>query len=147
MSEKKYRVHLAEEERQRLETLLKGGQAKVRKITRAHILLLADENLSDEQIAEALHVGLSTVRRARLHFVEGGVEWALHERSRTGAARMLDGKAEAFVIALACSTPPEGRKRWTMQLLADRLVEIGLVESICDESVRRTLKRGISSPG
>ena len=98
-------------------------------------------------MAEALQVGLSTVARTRQRFVEGGLEWALTERPRPGAARKLDGKAEAFLIALACSGPPGGRTRWTMQLLADRMVEIGVVEELSDETVRRTLKRGCSSRG
>jgi len=142
MPAKKYHVNLTEEERNCLQALLKGGQAKARKIARAHILLLADEDKTDEAIAGALHVGLATVARTRQRFVEGGLEWALTERPRPGAARKLDGKAEAFLIALACTDAPEGRECWTMQLLADRLVELGLVEEISDETVRRTLKRG-----
>jgi transposase len=142
MSAKRHVVHLTEEERAGLCALLKAGQAKARKIARTHILLLADENKTDGEIAQAVHVGLSTVARTRERFVEGGVAWALTERPRKGAARTLDGKAEAFLIALACSNAPDGRQRWTMQLLADRLVEVGLVEEISDETVRRTLKRG-----
>lgn len=142
MSAKKYIVQLTEEERQSLGSLLKAGKAKARKIARAHVLLLADEDKPDGAIAEALHVGLSTVARTRERFVEGGVDWALTERPRTGAKRKLEGKAEAFLIALACTDAPGGRQRWTLQLLADRLVEIGLVEGISDETVRRTLKKG-----
>src|SRR3990172_2715610 len=93
MSAKKYIVHLTEEERQRLGVLLKAGQAKARKIARAHVLLLADEDKPDGEIAAALHVGLSTVARTRERFVEGGVDWALTERPRKGAERKLDGKA------------------------------------------------------
>ena len=147
MSAKRYRVTLTAEERETLQVLLRGGRAKARKIARAHILLSADEGKTDEAIREALRVGLSTVARTRQRFVEGGLEWALTERPRPGAARKLDGKAEAFLIAPACSGPPEGRTRWTMQLLADRMVEVGVVEELSDETVRRTLKRGCSSRG
>lgn len=142
MSAKKYIVSLTEEERRNLGALLKAGKAKARKIARAHILLLADEDKPDGEIAEALHVGLSTVARTREQFVEGGVEWALTERPRPGAKRKLDGKAEAFLLALACTDAPGGRQRWTLQLLADRIVEIGVVADISDETVRRTLKKG-----
>ena len=147
MSAKRYLVNLTPEEGEILHALLRGGQAKARKIARAHILLLADESKTDEAIREALHVGLSTVVRTRQRFVEGGLEWALTERPRPGAARRLDGKAEAFLIALACSGPPQGRTRWTMQLLADRMVELGVVEQLSDDTVRRTLKRGRSNRG
>ena len=147
MTAKRYRVTLTAEERKTLQALWRGGRAKARKIARAHILLSADEGKTDEAIREALHVGLSTVARTRQRFVEGGLEWALTERPRPGAARKLDGKQEAFLIALACSGPPGGRTRWTMQLLADRMVEIGVVEGVSDETVRRTLKRGRSSRG
>ncbi len=147
MSAKRYLVNLTQEEREGLRALLRGGRAKSRKIARAHILLLADEGKTDEAVAEALHVGLSTVGRTRQRFVEGGVEWALNERPRPGAPRKLDGKQEAFLIALACSGPPKGRTRWTMQLLADRMVELKVVEQLSDETVRRTLKGGRSSRG
>jgi transposase len=147
MSVKRYLVRLTEEERESLLTLLRGGRAKSRKIARAHILLSADEGKTDEAIAKGLHVGLSTVWRTRQRFVEGGLEWSLHERPRPGAARKLDGRQEAFLVALACSGPPQGRTRWTMQLLADRMVELKVVEQLSDETVRRTLKGGTSSRG
>jgi transposase len=91
--------------------------------------------------------GERTVQRLRQRFVEGGLEHALADRPRPGAARLLDGRAEAHLLALSCSTPPGQRPRWTMQLLADRLVKAGVVESVSDETVRRTLKKGRSSPG
>jgi len=138
---KKYRVTLTTEEREALTTLIQKGLVGVRKLTRAHILLLADEGESDEVIAEALHTSLSTVQRTRQRFVEEGCEAALHERRRPGKKRLLQGRTEAFLVALACSDPPIGRKRWTMQLLADRLVELTVVEAISDETVRRTLKK------
>lgn len=94
-----------------------------------------------------LHVGESTVHRTRQKFVEGGVEFGLSEEPRAGGRRKLDGKGEAFLVATACSDPPNGRQSWTMQLLADKLVEIQLVDSISDETVRRCLKKTTSSRG
>ncbi len=143
----KYRVTLTEEERETLRTLIKKGKASARKIARAHVLLLAEEGASDEAISAAVHVGTTTVLRVRQRVVEEGLESALTERPRPGAARKLAGSAEAVLIALACTEAPEGRTRWTMQLLADRLVELEVVEAISDETVRRTLKRGTSSRG
>jgi transposase len=137
---KKYVVDLTEEERKRVLQLTGKGKAPAREIKRAHILLLADADKTGEVIAETLHVGLATVERTRRKFVEGGLEFALKEGPRPGGSRKLDGKQEAFLVALACSQPPEGRKTWTMQLLADRLVTLGVVVSISDETVRRLLK-------
>lgn len=147
MPKKIYRVNLGEEERKYLLNLFKGGKHSSRKLTRARILLLADEGKTDKTIAEVLHIGGSTAERTRKKFVEGDLEYALDERPRPGGRRKLDGKDEAFLIALACSNPPEGRKTWTMQLLADKLVELKVVESISDETVRRILKKTNSSPG
>lgn len=144
---KKYVVDLTVEERDSLRQLLRRGSARVRRLTRARILLLADEDRTDEEIAYALHVGRSTVERTRRRFVEGGLDRALKDRPRPGKARLLDGKQEAFLVALACSDPPEGRERWTMQLLADRLIELRVVDSITDETVRRLLKKTTSSRG
>jgi len=141
MPKKIYRVNLTEEERTDLLTLFKGGKHSSRKLTRARILLLADEGKTDQTVAEVLRIGVSTVGRTRKKFVEGNLEYALSERPRPGGKRVLDGKEEAFLIALACSNPPDGRKTWTMQLLADKLVELRVVESISDETVRRILKK------
>jgi transposase len=105
-------------------------------------LLLADEGRTDEEVAEALLTSVSTVERTRKRFVEGGIDQALNESPRPGGKRKLTGKQEAYLVALACSDPPEGKKRWSMQLLADRLVELEIVEEISDETVRRTLKKG-----
>lgn len=138
-----YVVSLTDEERATLLELTKKGSAPARKIARAHILLQAADGRSDQEIADALHVGRATVERTRKRFVEGNLEGALSERSRPGAKRKLDGKQEALLIATACSTPPEPHTRWTMQLLADKLVELKVVEAISDETIRRTLKRGI----
>ena len=106
-----------------------------------------EEAAVDAAIAAAVRVGPATVERTRQKFVEGGVDWALRERPRPGGQRKLDGKREAFLVATACSTPPDGRERWTMQLLADRLVEVQLVDSISDETVRRTLQKTRPSRG
>jgi transposase len=140
-----YVVDLSEEEKAELKSLTKKGKTSARKLNRARVLLLANEGETDKQIAKALGVGTSTVERIRKRFVEeGGLEEALNERRRPGGERKLDGKQEAYLLALACSDPPRGKKQWTMQLLADRLVELEVVvDSISDETVRRTLKRGL----
>jgi transposase len=144
---KVYVVELTEEQRAFLHDLLRKGEAKARMLTRARILLLSDEGRTDRAIAEVLQVNPQTVRNIRKRFAEEGLEAALQERPRPGARPKLDGKGEAFLVALACSEPPEGREHWTMQLLAGRLVELGMVESISDETVRRVLKKTLSSPG
>jgi transposase len=138
-----YVVTLTDDERSSLLDLTKKGTASARKIGRAQILLHAADGASDDEIAKAVRVGRSTVERTRKRFVEGGVERALNEQPRPGAKRKLDGKQEALLIATACSNPPEPRARWTMKLLADKLVELEVVETISDETVRRTLKRGL----
>ena len=134
---------LTEGERESLLVLTKKDATAARKLNRAHSLLQADAGATDDQIAQALHCGTATVERIRKRFVEGGVEYALTEPPRPGGKRKLDGKAEATLVAWSCSTPPDQRKHWTMQLLADKLVEIQLVETISDETVRRTLKKTI----
>ncbi len=144
---KLYVVDLSKEEKEQLEELTSKGQSAARKIRRAHILLLANEGLRDKEVARALSAAVTTVERVRKRFVEEGLEAAISERPRPGAKRSLDGHQEAYLVALACSEPPEGRESWTMQLLADRLVEVGVLEEISDETVRRTLKRGTSSRG
>ncbi len=144
---KRYRVSLTDEERARLGALTRRGTASVRMVRRAQTLLLASEGRTDEAIASALQIGTTTVERTRRRFVEEGLEAALRERPRPGARPKLGAKEQAFVVALACTTPPEGRARWTMQLLADRVVELQLAPDITDEAIRRLLKRTGSSPG
>jgi transposase len=144
---KRYFVTLTDEARAQLLALTKRGKVSARRLTRAHLLLQTDAGVSDEAIAQALHIGTATVERIRKRFVEEGLEAALTEHPRPGGQRKLAGKQEAFLIALACSTAPEGRTCWTMQLLADKLVELQVVESISDETVRRTLKKTSSSRG
>jgi transposase len=144
---KKYMVDLDERERDRLKQLTTKGESGARTIRRARILLLADEDRLDKEIASFLGAAVTTVERVRKRFVEEGLEAALSERPRPGAARKLDGRQEAFLMALACSDAPEGRGRWSMRMLADRLVELEVVDEISDETVRRTLKRGTSNRG
>ena len=145
---KKYKVTLEAEERQALLELIAAGRAAARKLTHARILLKADAAeggpaWADQRIAEALEVGVATVERVRRRFVEHGLEAALVRKPQDRPSRLakLDGRAEAHLIALAGSRPPEGRAAWTMQLLADKLVELQLVDSISDETVRRALQK------
>lgn len=144
---KKYHVTLTDTERTDLLALTKKGKISARKLARAQALLHADAGWTDTAISEALHLGTATIERLRKRFVDEGVEAALTERPRPGARRKLDGTAEATLIAWACSSPPEERSSWTMQLLADKLVELDVVDTISDETVRRTLKKTNSSPG
>lgn len=144
---KKYIVKLAGEERADLLALTSKGKAGARRIKRALILLAVDDGAIDEEIAARVRVSTRSVERVRKRFVEESLEAALSERPRPGKALLLDGRQQAHLIALACSSPPQGRVQWTMQLLANKLVELGVVESISDETVRRALKRGSSSPG
>ncbi len=151
---KRYKVTLEAEERQQLQDLIAAGQAAARKLAHARILLKADAAdggpaWPDHRIADALEVSTATVERVRQRFVEQGLDAALDRKHRERPAReiKLDGRAEAQLIALACSAPPEGRATWTMQLLADKLVELDVVGSISDETVRLALKKTRSSPG
>jgi transposase len=144
---KRYRVTLTDEERERLGDLTRKGTASVRMVRRAQTLLLAAEERIDEEIAQALRIGVSTVERTRRRFVEEGLEASLRERPRPGARPKLGPKQQAFVVALACTKPPEGRRRWTMQLLADRVVELRVVPDITDEAIRLLLKSASSSRG
>jgi transposase len=145
---KTYRVTLTAEERQGLQDLIAAGKASAQKLAHARILLKADAApggpaWTDVRIADAVEVSCATVERVRQRFVEQGLEAALVRKpqDRPSRQRKLEGRAEARLIALACSPPPEGRNEWTMQLLADQLVELEVVESVSDETVRRTLKK------
>ena len=150
---KRYIVTLVPEERRMLQELLSRGKAAARKLMHARILLKADVTAdgpgwNDEAIAEALEVGRATVERVRKEFVEEGLEAALERRKpRRQYRRKLDGDGEAHLIALACQKPPEGRSRWTLKLLADRMVQLEYVEEISYQTVRRTLKKTNSSLG
>lgn len=144
---KKYVIKLTPEERSALTALTSRGKASVRRVKRALVLLAADAGDRDEAIAGTVRVGVRSVERVRQRFVEEGLAAALSERPRPGKARLLNGRQEVYLIALTGTTPPSGRAQWTMQLLANRLVELKVVESISDETVRRALKRGTSNPG
>jgi transposase len=143
--EAKYVVRLTDAERQALQELIGGKRVAADKVLRARIFLKADvegPSWSDPEIAEAFDVGLSTIHRLRQRLVDEGLEAALARRPNTQRrVPKLDGAKEAHLIAIACGSPPEGRCRWTLQLLADKLVELQLVDSISDETVRRTLKK------
>ncbi len=140
MPKKKYLVDLSSEEREELRQLVRRGKHSSRKVTRARILLLATEGATDEQIVAALSIGVATVERTRKRFVEEGLE-CLNERPRRGQARKLTGKQEAHLVAVACSTPPEGRARWTLSLLAEKVVELKFAATIARETVRQVLKK------
>ena len=135
----RYRVDLNEAEHSQLAALLNGGTHAVRKIKRAQILLAADTGISDEAIASSVSVGVSTVYRTRRRFVEGTLEAALSEEARPGAERKLSGKETALLVATACSKPPAGRKRWTLDLLAGEVVRLTEHDSLSRETVRRRL--------
>ena len=135
----RYRVTLTQYEREELGALLSGGTCPARKLKRAQILLAADAGVSDEEIAASVGVGGSTVYRTKRRFVEGNLERALSEEPRPGAKRKLTGKEEAPLVATACSTPPAGRARWTLDLLAGALVKLTAHESLSRETVRRRL--------
>jgi transposase len=138
-----YHVDLTDDERKYLLDLIKSGERSSRKINRARILLLAHEGKRDRDIVAWLHTSVPTVQRTRERFVEGGLDGALNERSRPGGRirKKLDEKGVAMLETLARSEPPAGRKHWTMQLLADRLVELKVVDRISDETVRTELKK------
>jgi transposase len=151
---KKYRVTLTAEERESLVGLIATGKAAAKKLAHARILLKADQaeggpGWIDERIAEALDVSVGTVERVRQRFVEQGVEPALvrKKQDRPSRERKLDGAGEARLIALACSKVPKGRVAWALQMLADKLVELKVVDSICPETVRQTLQKTNSSRG
>ena len=144
---KKYIVKLSEQEREELQELISKGKSSARKIQHARLLLKADAsehgpNWKDEQISEALEVSISTIERVRKQFVEEGTEAAISRRPGSGYRDpKLDGEKEAHLIALACSKAPEGRVRWTLRLLAQKMVEWEYIESLSYETVRRTLKK------
>lgn len=147
MPAKRHLVSLTQEEREHLLEITRRGKSSARKVKRSLILCKADEGLTDQRVAEALMVGPSTVSRVRRRFVEGGLERALNDRPRPGQRRKLNGKQEAHLVAVACSSAPEGHARWTLQLLAERVVKLEFTDSICRETVRQVLKKTNSNPG
>lgn len=149
---KKYPVILSDTERDDLKRLIAAGTSPARKLTHARILLKADESPEgdgwvDERVADAMEVSQPTVARIRRQYFEEGLEAALNRRPpKREYHRKLDGKQEARLVALACPEPPEGQARWSLRLLADKLVELEIVEEISYQTVRRTLKKTLSSP-
>jgi len=141
MPKKRYIIDLTVEERDELLALTSKGEVRARKMKRGQILLKADQGATDAEITAALGVSRPCVERLRKRFVEGGLARALNEAPRPGQPPKLDGKQQARLIAEACSTPPDGRARWTLQLLADRAVVLGLAEQLSYETVRRVLKK------
>jgi transposase len=149
---KKYVVTLTAEEREQLAGMVAAGKAAAQKLAHARILLKADAaeggpGWTDDRIAEAVEVSTATVERVRGRFVEDGLEAALSRKkqARPSRERVLDGAAEAKLIALACSPPPDERARWTLRMLADKLVELEVVPAVCTETVRRVMKKTWSS--
>jgi putative transposase len=146
MARKKYLVDLIAEERQTLEQIVHKGKSSARKLTRARILLKADEGLEDEAIAEAVGTSVATIERTRQRFVESNLD-ALHELPRPGGSPKLSGKQQAQLIAVAWTPAPCGRARWTLELLAAQAIEWGFTDSIARETVRQVLKKTPSSRG
>ena len=143
---KRWTVRLTEDQESTLLEMVTRGKESARTIRRAHTLLLAWEGKTDEEIAEIVRCSVTTVANTRRQFGERGLK-ALYDRPRPGQKRKLDGRGEAHLIAVACSTPPDGKATWTMQALADEMITLGHVDSISPDTVRRVLKNRSSSPG
>jgi len=143
MSQKQFLVQLSAQERQRLQGIIRSGKHKARKITRCRILLLADgpNGKTDQEIADALNVCLATIFGIRRRYSQEGLDSAIGERPRSGQPPKFKGKAAAKITAIACSTPPSGQAKWTLRLLADRAVELKIVDSISHQSVNNILKK------
>lgn len=147
MPAKRYKVSLTQEEREELRALVNKGQGQARRLRRARILLMADEaqeggGFKDADIAKALNAQVRTVERTRQKCVQEGIEAALnHTRPTKSRRKVLDGAAEARLVQLACSQAPDGRESWSMQLLADKLIQLEVVETVSCETVRTTLKK------
>jgi len=137
----KNRVKLKPKERKLLKRLISKGTEKARKITRARILLLADEGKTDTKIIEALKIARNTIRAVRSRYVQEGMEAAINEQPRSGAPKKFTGRQRAKITAIACSEPPEGRNRWTLRLIADKVVELKIADDISHQTVKRVLKK------
>jgi homeodomain-containing protein len=153
ISVKRYVVRLSADEREHLETLIRKGKSPAQRLLKARILLKADvseagEGWSDSRIIKALETSESMVYRVRKQLVEEGFEAVLSRKQRAmpAVARIFDGEKEAKLIALACSKPPKGRVRWTLRLLENKVVEVGIVDRASDSTIGRTLKKTLSSP-
>lgn len=138
---KKYSINLSTDQREELEQLSKKGKISARKYKRIQILLMSEEGYLDKDIAIILKISTATIERVRKNFVQSGLELTLNEKPRPGKPKKLIASEEAFLIATACSEAPNGRSNWTMQLLANKLVQLSVVDNISDETVRRTLKK------
>ena len=134
-------VRLKQKEREVLKRLLSKGKESARKLTRCRILLLADEGKKNVRIMEALGVARNTVKQVRSRYLKEGLEAALNEQPRCGAPHKFDGRQQAGMTAVACSQPPEGRNRWTLRLLADKMVELEIVNSVSHMTIGRVLKK------
>jgi len=143
MSQKKHKIKLNKCERKYLQAIVKSGANKARKITRCRILLLADnvKGKTDKQISDSLNVCLTTVFNTRRRYCQAGIEAAINECSRSGQPSKFNGKPAAKITAIACSAPPDGRAKWSLRLLADRIVELDIVKSISHQSVSNILKK------
>ena len=147
MVREKFAVRLMPEERNQLEHMVRAGKGSAKVINRARILLKTDEGWSAPRVAQALDVSQGTVLNVKRRFAEGGLEGVLKDRVQAHRYRKMDERAEAHLIALACSPAPEGHDHWELRLLADRMVELGVVESLSYETVRLHLKKTQSSRG
>jgi transposase len=143
MSHKSHRVTLSTQERQYLQKIVASGTDRARKITRCRVLLLADaaKGKTDEEISDALGVCLATIFNIRRRYHQKGLEWAIQEAPRSGQPPKFNGKSMAKITAIACSKPPEGHARWSLRLLADRVIALDIVESISYQSIRNILKK------
>ncbi len=148
---KRNAISLSSDERKHLENLIRAGSAPARTQTRARILLMTDTSLgkhkADVEIAEALMISVATIIRTRNRFLDGGMDVALYDKPRPGAVPKITGDIEARITMLACSNPPEGYARWTLRLLADRVVELGYLDSISHVAIGNRLKKTISNRG
>jgi transposase len=140
--EQTFIVHLKDEDRKELNQYLRRGKASARSLTRARILLLADEGYSTEEIIDVLKTSRTTVNRIRKRYCQEGLSSAIGEKSRSGRPPKIDGMVEAKTALIACSEPPEGRSTWTLKLIADKLVELEVIDSLSTMSVQRILKKG-----
>ena len=147
MVREKYAVRLTSEERDQLERLIRAGRISARITARARILLKTGEGWNAPRVAQALDVSENTVLRTKQRFAEGGLEGVLKDRVQAHRYRKLDDRGEAHLIALACSDAPEGHERWNLRLLAERMVELGVVGSLSHETVRLHLKKTCLNPG
>lgn len=147
MGRERYLVRLEKKERDQLEHLIRGGKSPARKVARARILLKADAGWGVGRIVEALDVSAGTVCRTKRRYLEGGLSRALEEDPRPGQPTKLDERGEAHLIALACSEAPQGHDHWTLRLLANKVVELGLAPAMSHEGIRKRLKKTVSSRG